>query len=173
MENKCHEICHGTAVTLLDRHGKLREKRNTHSKKKAPGWISNFENKINTITRKLSHVTLIRNCKGKLTQKQQKIKRKLKKMYGSMKTNRMQEIKTQLTHELKVQSKILRDKKRVAERQCINSLSNASPKAVYHKFRKDSKVEVTTPPSKENVRQFWDNILAQPGTFNKEASWLP
>ena len=47
-------------------------------------------------------------------------------MYGRVKTSRMQEIKTQLTHELKVQSK-----KRVAERQRINSLFNASPKAVY------------------------------------------
>ena len=72
-------------------------------------------------------------------------------MYGSVKTNSMQEIKTQLTHELKIQSKILRDKKRVAERQRINSLFNANPKAVCREFRKDSKVEVTTPPSKENV----------------------
>ena len=40
-------------------------------------------------------------------------------------------------------------------------------------FRKDSKVEVTTPPSKGNVRQLWDSIGAQPDTFNKEASWLP
>ena len=94
-------------------------------------------------------------------------------MYGSVKTNRMQEIKMQLTHELKVQSKILRDKKRVAERQCINSLFNASPKTVYREFSKDSKVQVTTLPSKENVEQFWDNIWAQPGTFNKEANWLP
>ena len=94
-------------------------------------------------------------------------------MYGCVKTYRMQEIKMQLTHELKVQSKILRDKERVAERQGINSLSNASPKAVYCEFRKDSNVEVTAPPSKENVRQFWDNLSAQPGTLNKEASWLP
>ena len=72
---------------------------------------SNFENKINAIRRKLSHVTLILNCKGKLMQKQQNIKRKLKKMHGSVKTNRVHEIKAQLTHELKVQSKVLRDKR--------------------------------------------------------------
>ena len=163
---------YATAVTLPARHGKLCERRNSHSKQKTPGWISNCENKINAIRRKLSHVILIRNCKGGLMQKQQNIKRKLKKMYGSVKTNRMQEIKMQLTHELQVQSKILRDKKQVAERQCINSLFSASPKAVYREFRKDSKAEVTTLPSKEKARQFWDNIWAQPGTFNKEASWL-
>ena len=170
---KINVMQYTTAVTLLARHGKLRQKKNDRPKKKTPGWISNFENKINAIRRKLSHVTLLLNYKGKLTRKQQNIKRKLKRMYGSVKTSRMEEIKAQLTHELKVTSKILRDKKRVTERQRISSLFNTSPKSVYREFRKDSKVEVTTLPSKENVRQFWDNIWAKPGTFNKEASWLP
>ena len=170
---KINVMQYTTAVTLLARHGKLRQKKNDRPKKKTPGWISNFKNKINAIRRKLSHVTLLLNYKGKLTRKQQNIKRKLKRMYGSVKTSRMEEIKVQLTHELKVTSKILRYKKRVAERQRINSLFNTSPKSVYREFRKDSKVEVTTSPSKENVRQFWDNIWAKPGTFNKEASWLP
>ena len=75
-------------------------------------------------------------------------------MYGSVKTNRMQKIKMQLTHERKVQSKILRDKKRVAERQRIKSLFNVIPKTVYREFGNDSKVEVATPPPKENVRRF-------------------
>ena len=51
---KINVMQYATAVTLLARHGKLRERRNTHSKKKPPGWISNFENKINAIRRKLS-----------------------------------------------------------------------------------------------------------------------
>ena len=81
-------------------------KRKTRGKKrKHRGWISNFENKINVIRRKLSHVTLILNCKDhrNLTQKQLNIRRKLQKMYGSVKTTRLQEIKAQLTHELRVQ----------------------------------------------------------------------
>ena len=99
---KINVMQYASAVTLLARHGKLRQRRNIHSRKKPPGWISNFENKINAIRKKLSHVALILNCKSEVTQKQQNIKRKLKKMYGSVKTNRMQEIKMQLTHELKV-----------------------------------------------------------------------
>ena len=59
------------------------------------------------------------------------------------------------------------------ERQCINSLFNVNPKAIYREFSKDSKVEATTPPSKENVRWFWDNSWGQPDTFSKEASCLP
>ena len=98
---KINVMQYTTAVTLLARHGKLRQKKNDRPKKKTPGWISNFENKINAIRRKLSHVTLILNYKGKLTRKQQNIKRKLKRMYGSVKTRRMEEIKAQLTHELK------------------------------------------------------------------------
>ena len=43
---KINVMQYAMAVTLLARHGKLRERRNTHSKKKTPGWISNFENKI-------------------------------------------------------------------------------------------------------------------------------
>ena len=114
---KINVMQYTTATTLLDRHGKLREKKNTRKEKKTPGWISNFENKINAIRRKLSHVTLILNCKDhrKLTTKQLNIRRKLQKMYGSVKTTRLQEIKAQLTHELRVQSKILRDKKKIHE----------------------------------------------------------
>ena len=102
---KINVMQYTTATTLLDRHGKLREKKNTRKEKKTPGWISNFENKINAIRRKLSHVTLILNCKDhrKLTTKQLNIRRKLQKMYGSVKTTRLQEIKAQLTHELRVQ----------------------------------------------------------------------
>ena len=102
---KINVMQYTTAITLLARHGKLREKKNTRKEKKTPGWISNFENKINAIRRKLSHVTLILNCKDhrNLTQKQLNIRRKLQKMYGSVKTTRLKEIKAQLTHELRVQ----------------------------------------------------------------------
>ena len=44
-----------TAITLLAKHGKLREKKENET----PEWILNIENKINAIRRKLSHVNLI------------------------------------------------------------------------------------------------------------------
>ena len=141
---KINVMQYTTAITLLARHGKLREKKNMWKEKITPGWISNFENKINAIRRKLSHVTLILYCKDhrNLTQKQLNIRRKLQKMYGNVKTTRFQEIKAQLTHELRVQSKILRDKKKIHERQHINSVFNSSEKIVYREFWKDVKVDV-------------------------------
>ena len=46
---KINVMQYATAVTVLARHGKLRQKKNDRPKKKTPGWISNFENKINEI----------------------------------------------------------------------------------------------------------------------------
>ena len=79
-------------------------------------------------------------------------------MYGSVKTTRLQEIKAQVAHELRVQSKILREKKKIHERQRINSLFNSGVKIVYREFWKDAKVDVINPPPKEAVGQFWSNI---------------
>ena len=74
-----------TAITLLARHGRLREKKNVRTKRKTPGWILNIENRINAIRRKISHVTLILKCVdvNNMTRKQYNIRRKLKRMYGS------------------------------------------------------------------------------------------
>ena len=122
------------------------------------------------------HVTFVLNCKDHriLTQTQQlNLKRKLQKMYGGVRTTRLQEVEAQLTHELRIQSKILRDKEKIHERQRINSLFNSGAKTMYREFRKDAGVDVVNPSPKETAGYFWTNIWSQPGTFNQEASWLP
>ena len=116
---KINVMQYTTAVTLLARHGKLRERTNNQGKKKTPGWILNYENRVNAIRRKLAHVQVILNCKDntKLTTKQYGIKEKLRNLYGSTKRARMLEVQANLKHELKVQARILHDKKLIAERQ--------------------------------------------------------
>ena len=164
-----------TAITLLAKHGKLREKKVIYKEKKTDGWILNNENKINAIRRKLSHVNLILNNKDpkELTPRQHHIKRRLKKMYGSSKRTRLIEVQARLKHDLRVQCSILRNRKTIVECQRINSLFDNSVKTVYREFRREKKIEVKNPPPKEETKSFWSNIWSQEGRFNTEAEWLP
>ena len=45
-----------TAITLISRHGKLREKKTGKKDNKTNGWMVNIMNKINSIRWKLSHI---------------------------------------------------------------------------------------------------------------------
>ena len=94
-----------SAVTLLARHGKLHEKQQTKTKnqKQQPVWITNIENKVEAIRRKLAHVTLIIKCteSGNFAWRQREIERKLRKKYGSTTMKRLTEIKCKLNHDLK------------------------------------------------------------------------
>ena len=105
---------------------------------------ANITNRINAIRRKLSHVNLILKCKqeGKYTRKQKIIHGKLARLYGSTKKWRLIDVETRLKHDLSVQSKILRDKKTIVERQRINLLFHSNPKNVYRGFRQNGKIEV-------------------------------
>ena len=163
-----------TAITLLERHGKLREKRSRKVERKEPGWIINITNRITAIRRKISYVNLISKCKldGKYTPKQKFIQKKLTPIYGSTTNTRLTEAETILKHELSVQSKILKDKKMITERQRINSLFHSSPKSVYRGFRKDGKIDVEKAPPAGEVKSFWENIWSRRGTFNNESEWL-
>ena len=170
---KLNVMQYTTAITLLERHGKLREKNFIRSERKAPGWILNLENQINAVRRNLSHVTLILSVEANnLTWKQLMIKKKLKKIYGSTKNSRLIEAHANLKHELRIRSKKLRNKRIVKERQRINTLFNTNTKAVFREFRKDKKIDVTEPPPKEDVKKLWSDIWAKEGRFNSEAKWL-
>ena len=109
-----------SAVTLLARHGKLHEKQQTKTKnqKQQPIWITNIENKVEAIRRKLAHVTLIIKCteSGNFTRRQREIERKLRKTYGSTTMKRLTEIKCKLNHDLTAASKSLKDKKNYLEK---------------------------------------------------------
>ena len=96
----------------------------------------NIMKKINSIGWKLSHINLImkRREENRFTPKQRKIEKKLKKLFGSVRKERLGEMESRLKHDLSVQSKILRDRKVVLERQRINSMFYTNPKNVHYNF---------------------------------------
>ena len=165
-----------SAVTLLARHGKLHEKQQTKTKnqKQQPIWITNIENKVEAIRRKLAHVTLIIKCteSGNFTRRQREIERKLRKKYGSTTIKRLTEIKCKLNHDLTAASKSLKDKKTILKRQRINNLFKTNPKGVYRNFRKNKTARVTDPPKPEEVNQYWSGIVSETTDYNKDAPWL-
>ena len=75
-------------------------------------------------------------------------------MYGSTRKDRLIEVETRLRHDLLVQSKILRDKKAMSERQRINSLCYSSRKNVYRGFRKNGRIDAEKTPPKKDVKIF-------------------
>ena len=77
-----------------------------------------------------------------------------------------------LKHDLKVQAKILRDRKVVAERQRINSLFYSSPKDVYRDFRKNGSIKVKEAPSEEDVKNFWNGLWGHEGVYNEQNEWI-
>ena len=165
---------YATAITLLSRHGKLRENKRKNKVDKTPGWMMNIMNRINAIRRKLSHINLVRKCREQniFTRKQKQIERNLKRRYGNINNQRLYEIESILKHDLSVQSKILRDRKIVTERQRINSLFYSSPKNVYREFRKNGTIDIKDTPPEEEVKGFWNNIWGQEGSFNRDSKWL-
>ena len=102
-----------TAITLLERHGKLWEKRSRKVERKEPGWMIDITNRITAIRRKISHVNVILKCKldGKYTPKQKFIQKKLTRIYGSTTKTRLTEVETRLKHELSVQVKFSKIRK--------------------------------------------------------------
>ena len=144
MAHKCHAVyysCHFTSEAWETTREKNQEKR---SETPPGGWMINIKNKTDAIRRKLSHINLIIKCKTEniFTPRQRNIQKKLKRMYGSVRMERLIEMETRLKHDLSVQSKILRDKKAVAERQRINSMFYSNPKNVYREFRKEGNFNV-------------------------------
>ena len=133
----------------------------------------NITDRIKAIRSKLFCVNLILKCKkeGKYTHKQEIIQEKLRRLYGSRK-DRLIEVETRLRHDLSVQSKTLRDKKAISERQRINSLFYSSPKNVCRWFRKNGRIDVEKTPPKKDVNSFSENIWSKQGTFNQEGEWL-
>ena len=99
-----------TAITLISQHCKLREEKTGKKDNKTNGWMVNIMNKINSIRQKLSHINLIMKCReeNRFTPKQRKIEKKLKKLFGSVRKERLTEMESRLKHDLSVQSKILR-----------------------------------------------------------------
>ena len=81
-------IYYSTAVTILEKEGRLREKKRRPKTNEMPGWKICLETRIQAIRRKLSHTYILQECLDtqQYTRRQNVIKRKTEKWYG--KTNR-------------------------------------------------------------------------------------
>ena len=67
---------HASAVTILEKEGRLREIRRKKTAKHTPGWQIKLKARIEKIRRKLSYTYVLLECKqqGKYTQHQHHVK---------------------------------------------------------------------------------------------------
>ena len=167
--------CYVTAVTLLERIGRLKPKTYANKKSK-PGWQTQAENRINSIRKRLSYmyVDVVGKCKqtNSYTNHQQKIKQKLKKWYGNVKQDNLDARRITLKLELKSETEKLGQRKEVEERKRVNYQFKYNPKQVYREFKGQTKISVTNPPSEVDIKDFWSNIWSRKKVYNVTAPWL-
>ena len=163
-----------TAITLSERHGKLRETSAEERKPSKPDWQANFENRVSAIRRKLSQVDVVIKClqENRFTNHQMEIKRKLTKRYGNLIMNKLLKIQTDLKINLKIQTEKMRNRKRINERNRINQLFAKYAKQVYREFKSNDIFKIENPPTAEQLENFWGGIWQKDSTFNEEAAWL-
>ena len=115
-------IQYSAIIALLDYNNVLKEI-TAENQKTPPRWNVFLNNKINSIRRKISYITLIVNCRNTssvLTKHQKKIVNRLKKWWFHHTKLRTLESKlSQLNHGLKLASESLRNKQKLCERNSI------------------------------------------------------
>ena len=119
--------------------------------------------------------TYIVQCKTKnqFSQHQREIERKLKHWYGNTRAGTLLFRKSELIHDLKVETEKMRRRKTFLERRRINNTFNSNPKAIYRGFRKTAEIDINNPPRKEEIENFWGGIWHKEKKDNRSADWLP
>ena len=115
-------IQYSATISLLDSNNALKELTDKNEKIR-PRWKVFLNNKINSIRRKISYITLIVNCRNTssvLTKHQKKIENRLKKWFHNTKLRTLESKLSQLNHDLKLASESLRNKQKLCERNSIN-----------------------------------------------------
>ena len=104
-------IYYTTAVTVLQKEGKLRKHGRKQKQKEKSGWQIRLESHIQAIRRKLSYTHVLIEChkSKKYTKHQRNIKYKMEKQYGMITTDKLKYLKANLKQELKVESLKLRN----------------------------------------------------------------
>ena len=85
--------------------------------------------------------------------------------------NQKQKKLTELKHELKVTSELLRNKKLSAHRKSINKKVQLNQKTNFRKLR-NKKIDIKITPSKADIETLWSSIWAKPFTHKENAKWL-
>ena len=163
------------ALAILERMNCLKERdRIAQPRDTKRPWVTQRETRINTLRRKISHLTVAVECliKGpsSSTHRQQKIIAQAKKNYGSLNPERLRAKLGQLKHELRAEITRLQDDITRADRSRINYLFHSNPKLIYRKWRGEQ-FTVNNPPNEEEIHTFWAGIWSTPTTPNLETPW--
>ena len=152
-------ICYTSAVTILDNLGRLKTKKDTYSYRQ-PGWQIQAETRVSSVRKKLSLIDVVQKCdtNDSYTKHQRNIQRKLKKWYGSSKTETLESKKVDLKQQLTSECEKLRRRKKTKECKRINYQFKVNPKQVYRKFKEESNIDITNAPVKDKIKEFWSNI---------------
>ena len=167
-------IYHTTAVSVLEKEGRLREiKRNVKANER-PGWQIRLESRIGALRRKISHTYVLIECnRTKAYSKHQKeIKRKFEKQYGKATINNLNTTITKLKQNLAVESEKLKRRKSIRERKYVNRIFKVSPKKIYREMRDGSNIKVSQMPEQSKVEDFWSSVWSIPLQHNAEAHWM-
>ena len=62
--------------------------------------------------------------------------------------------KSELIHDLEVETEKMRRRKTFLERRRINNTFSSNPKAIYRGFRKTAETDINNPPKKEEIDNF-------------------
>ena len=149
-------ICYTSAVTILYNLGRLKTKKNTYTYRK-PRWQIQAEARISSLRKKLSLIDVVQKCKSNdsYTKHQRNIECKLKKWYGSTKTEILESKKVDLKQQLTLECEKLRRRKEIEEHKRIDYQFKVNPKQVYRKFKGESNIDITNTPEKDKVKEFW------------------
>ena len=123
-------IYYTTAVSVLEKEGRLREIKRNAKINERPGWQIRLESRIGALRRKISHTYVLIECnRTKAYSKHQKeIKRKFEKQYGKATINNLNATITKLKQNLTVESEKLKRRKSIRERKYVNGIFKVSPK---------------------------------------------
>ena len=91
-------IYYTTAVTVLEKEGRLRKIKRVVKNKEKPGWQIRMESRIEAIRRKISYAYVLKNCieKNDYTKRQKYIKRRFEKQYRQATKNNLNKVLTDL-----------------------------------------------------------------------------
>ena len=153
-------IYYSTALTVLEKEGRLQEEKRRPKANEKPELKIGLETRIQAIRRKLSHTYVLQECLDtqQYTKRQNVIKKKMEKWYGKMNRDKLLELQSNLKHDLKIESEKLKRRNTVQERRYINRQLKTAPKKVYRSMKRNSTGPIEETPEKNEVDEFWRGL---------------
>ena len=173
MGPELHNVCSCTAT--LEHMNCLRECSTAPKQREGKKqWIIQREARINAMRRKISHIMLTIECTAKnpstYTRRQRRVIASVKARYKSSDPEKLTAKLGLIKHDLRMETTSLQDDITRADRNSINRIFTYNPKLIYRKWRGEQ-FDVTNPPSKEEIHDFWSGIWSKPSNINLESPW--